>query len=70
LDENLPENRYQKLEWKRKTYSHNAFPDWGVLKHGAKRLPILSFLVFVYINDVLKNVNEKFKPLLFADGNI
>jgi hypothetical protein len=61
-------NRYQRVEINNKNSSHNAFSNWGIIKHSVPQGSILGPLLFLlYINDLSKTINNKSKPILYAD---
>jgi hypothetical protein len=61
-------NRYQIGEIKNKNFSSNACANWGSVEHDVPLGSILGPLLFLlFINDLSKNINKKFKPILFAD---
>ena len=50
--------------------NHNTFSRWGKIKHGVPHGSILGPSLFLlYKNDLPKIINNKSKPVLFADDS-
>jgi hypothetical protein len=63
-----PRNRYQRVEIKITNFNHKTFSNWGVIKYFVPQGSSLGPLLFLlYVNDLSKAINGKYKPILFAD---
>jgi hypothetical protein len=65
--ESYRRNRYQTVLITNNDLNQNDFSTWGKTKHGVTQGSILGPLLFLYINDLPKTINDKTIPMLFAD---
>jgi hypothetical protein len=61
-------NKYQRVLITNANLNLNESSIWGKIRHGIPQRSILGPLLFVlYVNDLLKIINDKTLPILFAD---
>jgi hypothetical protein len=61
-------NRYQRVLITSTNLNLNDFSTWRKIKHGVPQSILGPLLLFLYINDLSKTINDKIIPILFADN--
>jgi hypothetical protein len=63
------QNRYQRVSLHNKKIKNSIFSSWAKVKHGVPQGSIIGpVLVFIYMNELPKAINNKSIPVLFADS--